>query len=109
LLQAAKVVEADIQLARTRAARTQRPVVVQLQQSPLELRIVDRTTGVVEKRRPLGPGAIWDLSGATMSPASVQLLPNGYASAGFTLQLAAGTETRTVVGTRAGLLRVTVP
>jgi type II secretory pathway pseudopilin PulG len=109
LVQAVKVVESDLQVARTRAARTRRPVAIQLQQSPLELQIVDRVTGTVEKRRPLGRDAVWDLTAVTLYPASVEFLPNGYASTPFTLRLAIGTHSYTITATRTGLFRTTTP
>ena len=48
------------------------------------------------------------LDAVTMTPASVQIFPNGVSSAAFTIQLANGSFVRQLTVSRTGFRRVTV-
>jgi hypothetical protein len=48
------------------------------------------------------------LDAVTMTPASVQIFPNGVSSSAFTLQLANGSFVRQLTVSRTGFSRVTV-
>lgn len=103
----AAIVAADMKLAFSMAARQNRPVRLTLNSAQRQYTISDRASGTVLQRRNFGAGAgdlmVSSLSGTV---ASVDIFPNGLASAGVTYTLSVTTHQRAVVMTRTGHVRV---
>lgn len=104
---AAAIVAADMKLAFSLAARQNRPVRLALTSAQRQYTIEDRASGTVLQRRNFGAGAA-DLmvSSLTGSPSTVDVFPNGLASAGVTYTLQVGQHQRVITMTRTGHVRV---
>jgi prepilin-type N-terminal cleavage/methylation domain-containing protein len=107
--QAASVVAADIEVAFSVAARQRKPVTVSYVTASKELRIADRASGTVIRRRPLGTDTEWKLDQVTTSGLPATIFPSGVANGAFTINLTSGNFTRRVTSTRVGLTRVYTP
>ena len=104
---AARVVAGDLQNALSLAGRQRRPVRVVIDGSAKEIRLVDRVTGTLISRRALGAASDFKLYSVSGSPATVELLPHGVATASTIVTLSAGGYSRRVTMTRGGYVRVT--
>lgn len=109
VIAASMAVARDVESAFSLAARQRKPVRVVFDGASGEIRISDRATSTVYRRRPLLSTSEYKLDAATMSPASIEVFPNGVGSAGFTITLTNGSFSRQVVVTRTGLTRTVVP
>ena len=107
--QAASVVATDIEVAFSVAARQRKPVTVSYVTSSKELRIADRATGTVIRRRSLGSDTEWKIDQVTTTGLPATIFPSGVANAAFTINLTSGSFTRRVTSTRVGLTRVSTP
>lgn len=103
---AANVVQADLELAFSYAARQRKPVRVNWNSSSMTYTVADRSTGTVFVTRRLGSTSDYSLSAVTFSANPVDIFPGGIASGALTITLTGGTSTRTVMMTRAGLVRL---
>ena len=74
--------------------------------SAKEVRLIDRVTGNLISRRALGDVSEYKLYSVAGSPATVDLLPHGVATASTIVTLSAGGYSRTVTMTRGGHVRV---
>ena len=108
VIAAAGALNADIPTAFSLAARQRKPVVLSYDAASGELRVTDRATDSVYVRRPLRSSSEYMLDVVTMTPSSVQILPNGVSSSAFTITLANGSFTRHLTVARTGFSRVTV-
>jgi prepilin-type N-terminal cleavage/methylation domain-containing protein len=110
LISAANALNADLPVAFSLAARQRKPVTLSYDAASGEIRVADRARpDTVYLRRPLLATSEYLLDSVTVSPSSVQLLPNGVSSAAFTVRLYNGRFTRQVTMARSGFTRVTVP
>ncbi len=107
VIAAAATLSSDIESAFSLAARQRRPIRVSYHTASGEVRIADRASGTVFRRRPLGASSEYRLSATSMSPGVVDVFPGGVASAPFSFSLTNGAYQRQVTVTRAGLTRVT--
>lgn len=108
VIAASGALNADIPVAFSLAARQRKPVTLTYDAASGEVRVSDRSTGIVYLRRPLRASSEYMLDSVTMSPSSVQLLPNGVSSSSFTIRLANGSFVRQLSVGRTGFSRVTV-
>jgi prepilin-type N-terminal cleavage/methylation domain-containing protein len=109
VIAASMAVTRDVESAFSLAARQRKPVRISFDAPSGEIRISDRASSTVYRRRPLMTTSEYRLEAVTMSPAPIEVFPNGVGSAGFTVTLANGAFSRQVVVTRTGLTRVVVP
>jgi Tfp pilus assembly protein FimT len=107
VISAAHQLSADIPTAFSVAARQRKPVTLSYDAASGEMRVTDRTTGVVYLRRPLSSTSEFMLEDVTMTPATVHVFPNGVASSAFTIRLSNGSFVRELSVGRTGLNRVT--
>lgn len=106
---AASALSADIPAAFAVAARQRKPVTLTYDAASGELRVTDRAKpDTIYIRRALRSTSEYMLDAVTMTPASVQIFPNGVSSSAFTLQLANGSFVRQLTVSRTGFSRVTV-
>jgi prepilin-type N-terminal cleavage/methylation domain-containing protein len=103
---AAQVVAGDLEQALSTAGRQRRPVRVVFDGSAKEIRLIDRGTNQLISRRALGPLTEYKLYSVSGSPATVDLLPHGVATASTIVTLSAGGYSRTVTMSRGGYVRV---
>lgn len=91
------------------AARARKPVVLRYDAASGEIRVTSRTNPVdtIYARRALGSTSEYKLESVTMTPASVQIFPNGTSSSAFTIRLVNGSFVRQLNVGRTGLTRVT--
>ena len=108
VIAASGAVNADLPVAFSLAARQRKPVSLSYDAASGEMRVTDHTTGTIYLRRALGGTSEYMLESVTMTPASVQLLPNGVSSSAFTIRLANGSFVRQLSVARTGFSRVTV-
>jgi hypothetical protein len=109
VIAASVAVSQDIETAFSLAARQRRPVRLAFDASSGEVRVTDRAATTVYRRRPLLMTSEYKLDAVTLSPAPVEVFPNGVASTGFTITLTNGAFSRQVIVARTGLTRVVVP
>ena len=105
---ATNALNSQIPQAFSLAARQRKPVTLLYDAASGEVRVIDRKDGTVYARRALKNTSEYMLDTVTMTPASVQVFPNGVASSAFTIRLANGRFTRQLNVGRTGLSRVTV-
>lgn len=103
---AAQVVAADLEQALSLAGRQRRPVRVVIDGAAKEIQLVDRVSGRLISRRVLGDISEFKLYSVAGSPATVDLLPHGVATASTIVTLSAGGYSRNVTMTRGGHVRV---
>jgi type II secretion system protein H len=103
---AAQVVAADLEQALSLAARQRRPVRVQIDAGRKEIRLTDRVSGQVISTRRFDDVSDYKLYSVSGSPATVDLLPHGVATAPTIVTLSAGGYSRRVTLTRGGHVRV---
>lgn len=108
VISAGNALNADIPVAFSLAARQRKPVALTYDAASGEVRVTDRATGTIYHRRALRGTSEYMLDSVTMTPASVQLFPNGVSSSAFTIRLANGTFVRQLTVARTGFSRVTV-
>ena len=103
---AARVVAVDLEQALSMAGRQRRPVRVVIDGSAKEIRLMDRVSGQLISRRAFGGVSQYKLYSVAGSPATVDLLPQGVATASTIVTLSAGGYSRTVTMSRGGHIRV---
>ena len=103
---AARVVAGDLEQALSMAGRQRRPVRVVIDGSAKEIRLMDRVSGQLISRRAFGDISEYKLYSVVGSPSTVDLLPQGVATASTIVTLSAGGYSRTVTMTRGGHVRV---
>jgi type IV fimbrial biogenesis protein FimT len=103
---AAQVVAGDLEQALSLAGRQRRPVRVVFDGARKEIRLVDRVSGTLISRRALGDVSDYKLYSVSGSPSTVDLLPQGVATASTIVTLSAGGYSRRVTMTRGGHVRV---
>lgn len=103
---AAQVVAGDLEQALSLAGRQRRPVRVVVDGSAKEIQLIDRVSGQLISRRQLGDLSEYKLYSVSGSPATVDLLPQGVATAPTVVILSAGGYSRRVTMTRGGHVRV---
>ena len=108
VIAASNALSAEIPAAFSLAARQRKPVTLSYDAASGEVRVSDRATGTIYARRALTGTSEYLLDDVTMTPASVQVYPNGVSSSAFTIRLANGKFVRQLTVGRTGLSRVTV-
>lgn len=103
---AARVVAGDLEQALSLAGRQRRPVRVVFDAAAKEIRVTDRISGQLISRRALGDVTDYKLYSVSGSPATVDVLPHGVATASTIVTLSAAGYSRTVTMTRGGHVRV---
>ena len=103
---AAQVVAGDLEQALSLAGRQRRPIRVVIDGSAKEIRLTDRVSGQLISRRALGNLTEYKLYSVAGSPATVDVLPHGVATASTIVTLSAGGYSRRVTMTRGGHVRV---
>lgn len=101
-----RVVANDMEVAISAAARARKPLRVAYTSSSMTYTVTDRAAGTVYVNRSLGTGTAYNLSTATFSPASFDVLPTGLLSQAVTITLKSSTRTQTITVSRAGQIRV---
>jgi len=102
---AANVLASDLQYAEMLAVKQQEPIVVTVDGTGFQYTIADRA-GVVYRTRALGTTSDYHLDELSASPSSVELYPNGVASANAAVTLGIQGYRREVTLSRAGQVRV---
>ncbi|HZI29293.1 MAG TPA: GspH/FimT family pseudopilin [Gemmatimonadaceae bacterium] len=106
---AASALSADIPAAFAVAARQRKPVTLTYDAASGEVRVTDRTNpATIYHSRALRGTSEYMLDAVTMTPASVEIFPNGVSSAAFTIQLTNGSFVRQLTVSRTGFSRVSV-
>lgn len=108
VISATSALSADMPVAFSLAARQRKPVTLTYDAATGEVRVNDRATGTLYLSRALRSTSEYQLDSITMTPPSVQIFPNGTASAPFTIQLFNGHSVRQLSVGRTGLTRITV-
>ena len=103
---AAQVVAGDLEKALSVAGRQRRPVRLVIDGSAKEIRLTDRASGQLISRRQLGGVTEYNLYSVAGAPSTVDLLPQGVATASTIVTLSAGGYSRRVTMTRGGYVRV---
>ncbi|MCI0436174.1 MAG: prepilin-type N-terminal cleavage/methylation domain-containing protein [Gemmatimonadetes bacterium] len=107
---AAYTISTDLEGAFSLAARQKRPVTFAVDGTNLRYMVQDRATSLVLLDRWLGDkDSPWGVTQLGMNVASITVFPNGLASQGATIRVAITNQVRSVVLTRTGLVRITVP
>jgi type II secretory pathway pseudopilin PulG len=109
VIAASSALASDVEAAYSLAARQRRPVRLTFHSSTGEVRVADRASGTVYRRRPLRMSSEYHLDGVTMAPPVVDVFPTGISSAAFSLRLTNGSFQRHILVARTGLTRVIVP
>jgi len=109
VIAASSALASDVEAAYSLAARQRRPVRLTFHSSTGEVRVADRASGTVYRRRPLRTSSEYQLDGVTMAPPVVDVFPTGLSSAAFSLRLTNGSFQRQILVGRTGLTRVIVP
>jgi Tfp pilus assembly protein FimT len=104
---AAQVVAADLEQALSLAGRQRRPVRVVIDGAAKEIQLIDRASGQLISRRALGDISEYKLYSVSGAPATIDLLPQGVATAPTIVTLSAAGYSRRVTMTRGGYVRVT--
>jgi prepilin-type N-terminal cleavage/methylation domain-containing protein len=107
VIAAANALNADMPVAFSLAARQRKPVIVSYDAASGEVRVSDRATDMVYVRRALRSTSEYMLDNVTISPASIQIFPNGVSSSAFTVRLENGKYVRQLFVGRTGFTRVT--
>ena len=109
VIAASNALNATIPQAFSLAARGRKPVTLTYDAASGEVRVIPRANPVdtVYARRALGSSSEYKLESVTMTPASVQIFPNGTSSSAFTIRLMNGSFVRQLNVGRTGLTRVT--
>lgn len=106
---ASNAVNASIPQAFSLAARARKPVTLTYDASSGEIRVTPRGfPDTVYARRAVGSNSEYKIETVTMTPASVQIFPNGTSSSAFTIRLVNGSFVRQLNVARTGFTRVTV-
>jgi Tfp pilus assembly protein FimT len=108
VIAASNALNADMPIAFSVAARQRKPVSLTYDAASGEVRVTDRATGAIYSRRALRSTSEFKLDSVSMTPATVQVFPNGVSSSAFTIRLANGSFVRQLSVGRTGLSRVTV-
>ena len=109
VIAAASAAASDVESAFSLAARQRRPLRVTYHSASGEIRIADRATGTVYRRRPLRMTGEYHLDAVSLAPGSVDVFPSGMSSAPFSISLTNGSFQRQILVTRTGLTRVIKP
>jgi prepilin-type N-terminal cleavage/methylation domain-containing protein len=104
--QAAMVVAQDLGQAVTDAVRQRKPVRVARGSDMKSITVSDRATSTVLSTRVLGSGDVFGLDSVSLSPATVDIFPNGFTSSALTVTVTSGGYSRQVTMSRAGWVRV---
>jgi len=102
---AASILAGDMELAFTTAARQRQPVRVIFTSGTLSYAIQDRATSTVLITRDFGPTSELALTSFSASLPTLDIYPNGIASGPDTLLLQLGSNSRTVIVSRIGIVR----
>jgi type II secretion system protein H len=103
---AAGVIQADIELAYSYAARQRKPVRLAYNSSTKTYTVIDRSSSTTLVTRELGATSEWTLDTVTWSATPVDVFPGGFASGTLTITIGGGTASTTITMTRAGLVRI---
>ena len=104
--QAAMVVAQDLGQAVSDAVRQRKPVRLARGTDLKSITVSDRATSMVLSTRTLGSGDAFPLDSVSLSPATVDIFPNGFTSSALTVTVTAGGYSRQVTMSRAGWVRV---
>lgn len=103
---AAQVLVADLQNGFAMAGRQRAPVRLQFNGSTLTYTFTDRATGVLYQTRVMNKASEFGLTSLSATPTTIDVLPNGIASAAFVVNLAQGDYSRQVTASTAGFVRM---
>ena len=108
VMAASNALHSDMPVAFSLAARQRKPVKLTYDAASGELQVTNRAADTVFYRRALKNTSEYMLDSVTMTPATVQLLPNGVASSAFTIRLVNGSFVRQITVSRTGFSRIGV-
>jgi Tfp pilus assembly protein FimT len=104
---ATMVITSDLQNAFAVAARQREPVRIQADASTRSYQFVDRKTGAVLRIRTFyGDTSEYRLNTLVFTPATLDVFPNGVASAPLTVDLANGDYSKQIKASTAGFVRI---
>jgi prepilin-type N-terminal cleavage/methylation domain-containing protein len=104
---AAQVLVADLQNGFAMAGRQRAPVRLQFDPVTLSYTFTDRATGTLYQIRVMNKASEYGLTSLTANPSTIDVLPNGIASAAFAVVMAQGDYSRQVTASSAGFVRMT--
>lgn len=103
---AAGLVALTLERSFTLASRQRRPVTVTCDCLNQALEIRDEATGTLYQRRAFGPDTEFQIDSLLLSQGSVRVSPSGVSDLPLTVTIAAGTASRQITLSTAGLVRV---
>jgi prepilin-type N-terminal cleavage/methylation domain-containing protein len=105
---AAQALQMEVGQAFTIAARNRSPVTMRWNSGSMQLQLTNRTGSVVYRRLGLGTGGGYGLSSSDVSvvPSPFTIFPNGLAADTLVIELARNGYKRTVLVSRAGMVRL---
>jgi type II secretory pathway pseudopilin PulG len=103
---AARVVAADFYLAQTTAARSRKPVLVQVDTAERKYTFFDATTSTQLLQRRFAQQTEFKIGGMTANPVSYIVFPSGMLNTAVTIQVGDASFRRTITASRAGQVRV---
>lgn len=105
---AAQVLVQDLQNGFAMAGRQRAPVRLTFTPATKTYVLSDRATGTVLQARIMSQGSEYSLTGMSSTADTVDVLPNGIGSTGFTVTLTLNGYSRTVSASSAGFVRMTL-
>lgn len=103
---AAAIIAADLQNVFAMAGRQRAPVHLASDASAKSYTFSDRKTGTVFQTRDLGTTSEYKIGSLVFNPTTVDMFPNGIASAPLTVTVGTGDYSRTITASTAGFVRV---
>ena len=103
---AAQVLTAQLEQAIAVAARQRRPVRITVNGPQRLLVLTDRASGTVISQHAFGAQSDFKLESLSASPASIDILPQGFATSAATFAVGIGSYSRQVTVSRSGLVRL---
>jgi prepilin-type N-terminal cleavage/methylation domain-containing protein len=103
---AAQVLVADLQNGFAMAGRQRAPVRLVFNPTTLTYTFSDRATGTLYQTRVMNSASEFALTSLSAEPSTIDVLPNGIASAAFVVTVAQGDYSRIVSASSAGFVRM---
>jgi len=104
---AASSLQSDLEAAFAIAARNRRPIRINWNASKMQMGVTDRAGTIYYRRTPLGKDAYgFSASNVTFTNNPLEIYPNGLAGDTLAIVLSLEGNTRTIVVSRAGMVRV---
>lgn len=106
VVRASASLQSDLESAFAIAARNRRPVRISWNSAKMQMGVTDRAGAIYYRRTPLGATYGFSASNVTFSNNPLEIYPNGLAGDTLAIVLSLEGNTRTIVVSRAGMVRV---